>query len=87
MKRTLKNCAVCLLLYYDPWKKETIDEPTAMRLAFTPLLIPENHPVKLEYHKEFPEYSWEDVARPVAEAEDVVTDDSEYEQDDAADAR
>ena len=58
-----------------------------MKLALKPLLMPEDHPVKLEYHQIFPEYSWDDVARPVAEVDDVLTDDSYYDQDRADDER
>ena len=52
-----------------------------MKLAFTPLLMPEDHPVKLDYVREIPEYTWEDIARPIAAPAEVVTDDSDYEDD------
>ena len=68
-------------VYYDPWHRKKVDEETAMKIAFTPILMPENHPVKLDYVREIPEYTWEDIARPVAEPAEVVTDDSDYEDD------
>ena len=73
-------------VYYDPWHSKKIDEATAVQLAFNPLLIPENHPVKDDFISEIPEYRWEDIARPVAEPAEVVTDDSDYEDDKADDS-
>ena len=58
-----------------------------MKIAFTPLLIPEDHPVKLDYVREIPEYTWEDVARPIAAPAEVVTDDSDYEGGDDDDSK
>ena len=43
--------------------------------------MPKNHPVKDDFISEIPEYSWEDIARPVPEPAEVVTDDSDYEDD------
>ena len=43
--------------------------------------MPENHPVKLDYVRKIAEYTWEDIARPVTEPAEVVTDDSDYEDD------